>query len=112
MSTGGIFILQTNGEKMSNPIKKNQEISANEIIPGLWLGNEESSQNENFIKKAKISVIVNVTKHIPCKWSRSNIGYYQIPVNDPGPGAELDQEDNQVMIRELPFVLEYINLNL
>jgi protein-tyrosine phosphatase len=90
-------------------------ISVNEIVPGLWLGNEEASQSDEFLKKANIGVIVNATKHIPCKWKKAhfvNVDYYRVPVNDPGPTSDLDQEDNKIMLSHLPHVVKYININL
>lgn len=92
-----------------------QLVSANEIIPGLWLGNEEASQDLNFLKTSNITVIVNATKHIPCRWEKySGMNYYRVPVNDPGPAnyVNFDQEDNVVMLYHLPFVLEFIRENL
>lgn len=90
-----------------------QQISVNEIIPGLWLGNETAATNYEFIASCNISNIVNATKHIPCKWVKSlNIDYYRIPVNDPGPNVNIDNEDNICMLNNLPQVTKYINDNL
>jgi protein-tyrosine phosphatase len=87
--------------------------SANEIIPGLWLGNEESSQSEDFLKKTNIKAIVNATKHIPDTY-QIDIDYYRVPVNDPGPSfyMDLDQEDNALMLKHLPYVLPFIKRHL
>lgn len=38
-------------------------MSANEILPGLWLGNARDSQNPSFLKM--IDVIINCTKDLP-----------------------------------------------
>lgn len=115
MSTGGIFILQTNSdsEKFSIPETK---VSADEVIPGLWIGNEEASQSRDFLKKANISAIVNATKYIPNKYPLE-IDYYQISINDPGfiPFNNLydfDQEDNMIMLKNLPFVVDFIHKHL
>jgi len=89
-------------------------LSANEIISGLWLGNEEASQNIDFLNKANITAVVNATKHILCKWQKypyRKIDYYRVPVNDPGPTSNIDQEDNIVMFQHLPSVLNFIDMH-
>ena len=53
---------------------------ADEIIPGLWLGNVKASTDEDFIRQNQIRVVFNCTKNlsfsplIPIK--------YRIPVDD------------------------------
>ena len=54
---------------------------ANQIIPRLWLGDYESSQDKNFIAKNKISVIINCTKDLPFV-SIDKIYKYRVPVHD------------------------------
>ena len=84
----------------------------NEIIPNLFLGSIEASENFDFIYNKNISVIVNCSKDIPNKfsinllkpleeapkeiqkWLYDNsyyIKYYRIPVDDSG--KEIDIED-------------------
>ena len=41
----------------------------NEIIPNLYLGSIEASQDFNFISKNNISIIVNCSKDIDNKFS-------------------------------------------
>lgn len=86
-------------------------LSVNEIIPNLWLGNENSSQNIDFLRSANISLIINATKHIPNTYEK-NIDYYRVPVNDPGPINYADQEDNNIMSSHIHIVLELIRENL
>jgi protein-tyrosine phosphatase len=83
----------------------------NEIIPNLFLGSIEASQDEEFIKNKKISVIVNCSKDIkdtfslnllkPIEnapkevqdWLFNNsyyIKYYRIPVDDNGKNSEIN----------------------
>jgi protein tyrosine phosphatase len=83
----------------------------NEIIPNLFLGSIESSQNFDFIKNNNISVIVNCSKDIvdsfslnllkPIEnapidvqnWLYENsyyIKYYRIPVDDNGKDQEIE----------------------
>jgi protein-tyrosine phosphatase len=95
-----------------------QELSVNEIVPGLYLGNKEAAENENFLKSAKIKLIINATQHIPCKkdWKDPNfhVDCLQIPMNDPGfsPYMTNTQEDNVMMLENLPFVLDLIHQRL
>lgn len=83
------------------------EIHAHEIMPGIWLGDETSSQDADFIKANNIEVIINCTKHIDSNFK--NIDYYRIPINDPGPTSDPDQEDNVLMLKHLTYVIPYIN---
>jgi len=83
----------------------------NEIIPNLFIGSIESSQNFDFIKNNQISVIVNCSKDIvdsfslnllkPIEeapidvqnWLYENsyyIKYYRIPVDDNGKEQEIE----------------------
>lgn len=82
-------------------------VSANLIIPGIWLGNEAASQNSKFLRNAGINVIVNCTKHIPCKFG--DITYYRLPINDPGNKADIKQTDNALMFKSLPELVKIIH---
>jgi hypothetical protein len=53
---------------------------ANEIIPGLWLGNVKASMDEDFIKSNNIQVVFNCTKNLP--FSPNIPIKYRIPVDD------------------------------
>jgi hypothetical protein len=59
---------------------------ANEIIPGIWLGDYHSSQDETFLRSQHIDVVFNCTKNlgfssvVPIK--------YRVPVDD-----NLEQEE-------------------
>jgi hypothetical protein len=57
------------------------DISVNEVIPGLWLGNYKAALNIDFLKQNKIDLIINCTPNIPFI-IRKNIETYRIPVND------------------------------
>lgn len=54
---------------------------ANQIIPRLWLGNFESSQNFEFITDKDIDVVINCTKDLPFL-PVTNVYKYRVPVND------------------------------
>ena len=84
----------------------------NEILPNLYLGSIEASQDFNFISSNNISVIVNCSKDIDNKfsinllkpieeapeivqkWLYDNsyyIKYYRIPVDDSGRDEDVEQ---------------------
>jgi protein-tyrosine phosphatase len=83
--------------------------SADEILPGLWLGNQATSQSKNFIKNNKISLVVNATKHVDSKFL-GDIHYIRVPVNDPGVLgiASEGNEDVEIMKKSIPLVLKQI----
>jgi protein tyrosine phosphatase len=54
--------------------------NADEIIPGLWLGNAHASMDETFLKNAKIQVVFNCTKDLP--FHSSIRRRYRVPVHD------------------------------
>lgn len=85
-------------------------VSVNEIIPNLWLGNMEASQNEKFMKKNNIQLIVNATDILPCEFK--NIKYVRISINDPGPTNDKDQIDNVILLRQLPDIVNLIHDHL
>ena len=51
------------------------------IIPRLWLGNFDSSQEFEFIRKYNIDVIINCTKDLPFA-PIDGIYKYRIPIDD------------------------------
>ena len=98
----------------------------NQIIPNIYLGSVESSQDETFIKENNISVIVNCSKDIkdtfslnllkpieeaPAdvqKWLLENsfyIKYYRVPVDDNGKEEEVNNFFG-FLIKTIPQVAE------
>jgi protein-tyrosine phosphatase len=80
---------------------------ADEILPGLWLGNAKASQDENFIKKNGIKVVFNCTK---------NLGFspiipvqYRIPVDDNLEEEEIRNMELWSSEISLKIVKEYSN---
>jgi len=53
---------------------------ANEIVPGLWLGNRNAALNDKWLKKENITVVFNATKDLP--FSTSVRKQYRIPIDD------------------------------
>jgi protein-tyrosine phosphatase len=54
---------------------------ADQIMPRLWLGNFNSSQDTKFIRNNKIGVIINCTKDLPFL-KLDYVHKYRVPVND------------------------------
>jgi len=67
-------------------------MNANEIIPGLWLGNRKASQDTDWLRENNITVIFNATKDIP--FVPGNRSMYRIPVDD-------NLEDDEIRNMEL-----------
>jgi protein-tyrosine phosphatase len=89
--------------------------SHTEVLPGLWLGNEASSQSEKFVRGKNISFIVNCSKSIPNKFEGTsyNIAYLRLNVNDPGPlNNPWENDDNIQMITLIPQAIESMRLAL
>lgn len=61
-------------------IKQMFRNNADEILPGLWLGNFQSSQDEVFLKTRGIETVFNCTKDLPFHMSIQN--RYRVPVDD------------------------------
>ena len=54
--------------------------NADEIIPGLWLGNRKASQDVNWLRSKNITSVFNATKDIP--FAPGTQYMYRIPVDD------------------------------
>ena len=54
--------------------------AADEIIPGLWLGNRRAAADANFAEEKKIRAVFNCTKDIP--FIPSIPRHYRVPVDD------------------------------
>jgi protein-tyrosine phosphatase len=53
---------------------------AHEIVPGVWLGNKQASENAKWMKEEEITVVFNATKDLP--FSTTIKKQYRIPVDD------------------------------
>ena len=54
--------------------------NADEILPGLWLGNYKASQDTDFLKKNNIRTVFNCTKDI--SFHPYSIRRFRVPVDD------------------------------
>lgn len=62
--------------------EKGTENDVDEIIPGLFLGNEKASYNPEFLKQYNIKYIIRVMPQFDYSKQDSNIKYYHIPIKD------------------------------
>lgn len=65
----------------SPPHTPDMHFEMSEIIPGLYLGGEETAINKELLKKNNVTTILNVTSHIPF-YHESEFTYYRIPIID------------------------------
>lgn len=65
---------------------------ANEILPGLWLGNRRAALNDEWLRAQEISVVVNCTKDIP--FSKVPGKRYRVPVDD---NLEISEINNMTL---------------
>lgn len=80
-----------------------EKVDANEIMPGLWIGDYHSALNYQFIKKNKIKAIVNMTPDIPNAFEPKGVTYYQVKLDD-----SLLAHDVNIMYDNLPGIVKFI----
>ena len=76
---------------------------ADQITPRLWLGDFQSSQDVNFIKGHRITVVINCTKDLPFL-KLPGVYKYRVPVND-----NLQPSEIQAMTGWLDQILPLID---
>ena len=54
--------------------------NANEILPGIWLGNKGASQDRIWLHAKQITVIFNCTKDLP--FVDTSLTLYRVPLDD------------------------------
>jgi protein-tyrosine phosphatase len=99
---------------MTDLIDPNQYfVSATEILPGFWIGNQRASQDAEFLKK--VDVVVNCTKHIDFKDVQGKrLIHLRVPVDDPGNSDHVSidevgiKNDQVIMTKYLPEIVENI----
>lgn len=71
------------------PSKKNAD--ASHIIPGLWIGNEKSSQDPKFFEQRNIGAVLNCTPEVPNKFANKGVEYMRITLGDSRDPSDLDR---------------------
>jgi len=89
--------------------EQSQHVSADEILDGIWLGNEASSQDISFLDRNNISIVINCTKRVSFTKYRHIRRKYRLNVNNPGPGYDLREKNINYMAKELPTITEVIH---
>lgn len=88
-------------------------MSAHEILPGLWLGDENAAHDSIFIQNENISVIVNCTSEIVFSeyvMKHKCIKKYRLNIINPGPGYGLENDNIRLMsihISKLTSIIRY-----
>jgi hypothetical protein len=82
-------------------------VSVDEIIPGLYLGNEAASQSARWFAAVRPALIVNASRNISSPWL-GKARYIRVPVDDPGAGCSMDNKHILAMRLCLPFVIRTI----
>lgn len=84
--------------------------SADEILPGLWIGGQDAARDADFLRRFGITAVLNATQDIPnyfiCARQPPEIEYMRIPVND-----SLQEGDIQKMTRYMPHAASFIYKN-
>lgn len=79
-------------------------MSANEILPNLWLGDKTASQSSEFLERMHIGLVVNCTKDIPfCKKLPSGCQKLRLPVDD-----NLRPEEIRAMTKWSPGIVRKV----
>lgn len=81
--------------------------SLDEIVPGLWIGNQAASEDPNIIRD--FDVVINCTKHLEFADTDKPIARIRIAVNDPGRITQETQSDIVAMRAMLPTAVSIIN---
>ncbi len=75
-----VLIYPISKDKMADLINGFIADPANEILPGLWLGNRKAALDEKWIAEKKIKTVFNCTKDIPFLHQIQR--KYRVPVDD------------------------------
>jgi len=65
----------------SPPHTPDMRFDMSKIIEGLYLGGEEIAINKELLKKNNVSIVLNVTSHIP-HYYESEFTYHRVPIGD------------------------------
>jgi protein-tyrosine phosphatase len=79
----------------------NQNFSAMEIIPGLWIGDMDDAASYFFIKEKKIDIIINCTTDISFIVGELNLEKKRLSVED-------SYADNEKLYKNMEYLVDYI----
>ncbi len=78
---------------------------ATEIIPNLWLGDEQGPTDRQFIEKCNIKFIINCSKDL----AENKFGIENIRINVDDRPSVSHSEDNEIMYESLESCVDYIH---
>ena len=81
-----------------------------EIFPKLWICSKKDLNDNGFIKSRSITCIINCTISNDTKDIDKSIDYLRIPISD-NPAIS-STTDNELMLSNLPMIVEYIHQKL
>ncbi len=114
--SGGVFSLLSVDKFIGGSDEVDHNVtytSADEVVPGLWIGNQASAADINFLKKHDIKTIINCSTHIPfVEHHKHKRVAVRIPVLDPGPFKSLGQKDIDKMYTALPKAISIIKKSI
>ncbi|NBU34013.1 hypothetical protein EB118_03585 [bacterium] len=76
----------------------------NQITRRIYLGNVQSAKSKKFFEDKKITAVLNCTKDIPNTFSKKDVEYMRIPVDD-----SLKERDFELMYKYMPVICEFIH---
>lgn len=79
---------------------------ASEIISGIWVGNEKSSQCKEFFETHDIQAVVNCTPDVPNKFCDMNVEYMRLTLGD-----SRDPDDLKRMQEYLKYAVYFVEKN-
>lgn len=79
------------------------EESVSNIIDGLWIGGESSSQSKQFFEYANIKSVINCTPNSLHCFAGQGVEYLRIPTND-----STEKEDIEVMEDYIHLAVEWL----
>lgn len=79
-------------------------MSANEIIPGLWVGDADSALDARFFSTRRIGAVVNCTPDIPMQFRKHGVNYFHVNLDD-----SLKKKDIDKMIKYMPSAIKFIH---
>lgn len=79
--------------------------SANEIIPGIWVGDQYAAKNKSFFDKNNIKAVVNCTTDLPNYFNHS-LCYMKLDIDD-----SLKAKDINKMTKILANTIDFIKIH-
>lgn len=76
---------------------KRKNADASHIIPGIWIGNEKSSQDKNFFETRKIQAVLNCTPEVQNKFAAEGVEYMRITLGDSRDPSDIKLMDDYLL---------------